>query len=190
VGAAAGGIFFTQDGGLSWKPIFEKESTASIGAIALAPSNPNLVWIGTGEKNIRNDVVTGKGVYFLLTPAQPGSSWAERCGTDLEHRDRPKDPNNVFVAVLGHAWGPNAERGIFRTTDGGATWKKVLFVDEETGASSLVMQPAIHGALCRNVACAAVSLGAGRWRRKRRHLSHHRRRQYLEETYGRHARRH
>jgi len=141
VGAAAGGIFFTQDGGLSWKPIFEKESTASIGAIALAPSNPNLIWVGTGEKNIRNDVVTGKGVYFS---PDAGTTWKFMGLRDAGQISNividPKDPNNVFVAVLGHAWGPNADRGIFRTTDGGATWKKVLFVDEETGASSLVME--------------------------------------------------
>src|SRR6266403_6305459 len=72
VGAAGGGVFLTQDGGLSWKPIFEKESTASIGAIALAPSNPNLIWVGTGEKNIRNDVITGKGVFFS---PDAGATW-------------------------------------------------------------------------------------------------------------------
>jgi photosystem II stability/assembly factor-like uncharacterized protein len=142
VGAAGGGVFMTQDGGLSWKPIFEKESTASIGAIALAPSNPNLIWVGTGEKNIRNDVVTGKGVFFS---SDAGATWKfmglRDAGQIANIVIDPNDPNIVYVGVLGHAWGPNAERGVFRTTDGGKNWQKVLFVDEDTGASSLIMDP-------------------------------------------------
>lgn len=141
-GAAAGGVFVTQDGGLSWKPIFEKESTASIGAIALAPSNPNLIWVGTGEKNIRNDVVTGKGVFFS---SDAGATWKSMGLRDAGQISNividPRNPDIVLVGVLGHAWGPNAERGVFRTTDGGRTWQKVLFIDEDTGASSLVMDP-------------------------------------------------
>ncbi len=156
-GAAGGGVFMTQDGGLSWKAIFEKESTASIGAIALAPSNPNLVWVGTGEKNIRNDVVTGKGVYFS---PDAGTTWKFMGLRDAGQISNividPHDPNTVFVAVQGHAWGPNADRGVFRTTDGGASWKKVLFVDEETGASSLVMEPG-----------NSLVLFAGMWRIRR-----------------------
>jgi photosystem II stability/assembly factor-like uncharacterized protein len=141
-GAAGGGVFLTQDGGLSWKPIFEKESTASIGAIALAPSNPNLVWVGTGEKNIRNDVITGKGVYFS---PDAGTTWKFMGLRDAGQISNividPGDSNVVFVGVLGHGWGPNADRGVFRTTDGGKNWTKVLFVDEDTGVSSLVMDP-------------------------------------------------
>ncbi|HKW75303.1 MAG TPA: hypothetical protein VJN64_07235 [Terriglobales bacterium] len=142
VGAAGGGVFATQDGGLTWKPIFEKESTASIGAIALAPSNPNLIWVGTGEKNIRNDVITGKGVFFS---PDAGATWKfmglRDAGQIANIVIDPRDPNIVYVGVLGHAWGPNAERGVFRTTDGGKNWQKVLFVDENTGVSSLVMDP-------------------------------------------------
>lgn len=142
VGAAGGGVFATQDGGLTWKPIFEKESTASIGAIALAPSNPNLIWVGTGEKNIRNDVITGKGVFFS---SDAGATWKfmglRDAGQIANIVIDPRDPNVVYVGVLGHAWGPNAERGVFRTTDGGKNWQKVLFVDENTGVSSLVMDP-------------------------------------------------
>ena len=141
-GAAGGGVFATQDGGLTWRPIFEKESTASIGAIALAPSNPNLIWVGTGEKNIRNDVITGKGVYFS---SDAGANWKFMGLRDAGQISNividPRDPNIVLVGVLGHAWGPNAERGVFRTTDGGRNWQKVLFVDDETGVSSLVMDP-------------------------------------------------
>ncbi len=141
-GAAGGGVFATQDGGLTWRPIFEKESTASIGAIALAPSNPNLIWVGTGEKNIRNDVITGKGVYFS---SDAGANWKFMGLRDAGQISNividPRDPNVVLVGVLGHAWGQNAERGVFRTTDGGRNWQKVLFVDDETGVSSLVMDP-------------------------------------------------
>src|SRR6516225_8177972 len=131
VGSGGGGIFLTQDGGLSWKAIFEKESTASIGAIALAPSNPNLIWVGTGEKNVRNDVVTGKGVFFS---SDAGATWKfmglRDAGQISNIEIDPRDPNTVFVAVLGHVWGPNVDRGVFRTTDGGKTWQKVLFIDD------------------------------------------------------------
>ena len=142
VGAAGGGVFKTVDGGLSWKAIFTKEATASIGAIALAPSNPSIVWVGTGEANIRNDALPGRGVYVS---GDAGQSW-KRAG--LEHAGQisnividPANPDVVWVSVFGHEWGPNPDRGIFRTTDGGATWKKVLYVDDKTGAIDLVMEP-------------------------------------------------
>src|SRR3954469_6561784 len=142
IGAAAGGVFKTTDGGLSWRPIFEKEAVASIGAIALAPSNPNLVWVGTGESNIRNDVATGKGVY--LSP-DGGASWRFMGLKDVgQISNIVIDPNNsdiVFVGAIGHGWGPNPDRGVFRTTDGGKTWQKVLYVDQTTGVSSLIMDP-------------------------------------------------
>ncbi len=142
VGAAGGGVFKTIDGGISWKAIFEKESTSSVGAIALAPSNPNLVWVGTGEGKPRNDVITGHGVYFS---PDAGASWkfmgladAGQIANVIVH---PTNPDIVFVAALGHVWGPNADRGVYRTTDAGKTWQKVLFVDDKTGACDLVMQP-------------------------------------------------
>ncbi|HYL92488.1 MAG TPA: hypothetical protein VEW69_04960, partial [Alphaproteobacteria bacterium] len=141
-GAAGGGVFMTQDGGLSWRAIFEKEATASIGAIAVAPSNPNLVWVGTGESNPRNDVITGRGVYFS---PDAGTTWnfmgLKDAGQISNIVIDPQDSNIVLVGVLGHVWGPNAERGVFRTTDGGKNWQKVLYVDDTTGVSSLIMQP-------------------------------------------------
>ncbi len=142
IGAAGGGVFKTIDGGISWKPIFEKEATSSIGAIAVAPSNPNYVWVGTGEANLRNDIITGKGVYFS---PDAGKSWQFMGLKDVGQISRividPSDPNNVFVAAIGHAWAPNSDRGVFRTTDGGKTWQKVLFVNDTTGTSDLIMDP-------------------------------------------------
>ena len=142
VGAAAGGVFKTIDGGNSFKPIFEHEAVASIGAIAVAPSNPSLVWVGTGETNPRNDVVTGRGVYFS---PDAGASWKFMGLGDTAQISgiivHPTNPDVVYVAALGHIWGPNAERGVFRTTDGGKTWQKVLYVNDKTGAISLVMDP-------------------------------------------------
>jgi len=142
VGAGGGGVWKTVDGGLSWKAVFEKEATASIGAIAVAPSDPSVVWVGTGEANIRNDALPGRGIYVS---GDAGQSW-KRAG--LEHAGQisnivihPTNPDVVWVSVFGHEWGPNPDRGVFRTTDGGATWKKVLFVDDKTGAIDLVMEP-------------------------------------------------
>ena len=140
VGGAAGGVWKTTDGGLSFKAVFEHEATASIGAIALAPSNPNLVWVGTGEPNIRNDVMDGAGVYFS---PDAGKTWQLMGLKDAGQISRvivdPRDPDTVLVAALGHTWGPNPERGVYKTTDGGKNWKRVLFVSDHTGAIDLVM---------------------------------------------------
>ncbi|HEV2340666.1 MAG TPA: hypothetical protein VGS15_02565 [Candidatus Acidoferrales bacterium] len=142
VGAGGGGVWKTTDGGLSWKAIFEHESTASIGAIAIAPSNPNLIWVGTGEGNVRNDVIDGNGVYFS---SDAGHSWKFMGLADTQQISTividPHNPNIVFVGAMGHVWGPNAERGVYRTTDGGKTWTKVLFVNDSTGDSDLAMAP-------------------------------------------------
>ncbi|HET7841036.1 MAG TPA: hypothetical protein VFM21_05495, partial [Terriglobia bacterium] len=139
---AAGGIFKTVDGGTKWEAVFKNEATASIGAVALAPSNPNLIWVGTGEANIRNDVVDGAGVYFS---PDAGHSWKSMGLADAGQISSvlvdPHDPKNVFVGALGHTWGPNAERGVFRTNDGGKTWKKVFFIDDSTGVADLIMEP-------------------------------------------------
>ncbi len=142
VGAAAGGVWKTTDGGMSWKPIFAHEATASIGAIAVAPSNPSLVWVGTGEPNIRNDIMDGAGIYLSTdagkTFKRMGLAHAGQIGKIIID---PHNPDHVVVAVVGHAWGPNPERGVFETTDGGHTWHKTLFVNDNTGAIDLAMAP-------------------------------------------------
>src|SRR6266704_1100594 len=142
VGAAAGGAWKTTDGGDSWEAVFKDQPTASIGAVAIAPSNPNVVWVGTGEGNPRNDVVDGRGVF--MSP-DAGRSWQFMGLGDVGQITRividPLDPNVVLVGALGHVWAPNAERGVFRTADGGKTWQKVLFVNDTTGVADLVMVP-------------------------------------------------
>src|SRR5438270_11146221 len=142
VGAAAGGVWKTIDGGDSWEAVFKDQPTSSIGAVALAPSNPNVVWVGTGEGNPRNDVVDGGGVF--MSP-DAGKTWQLMGLRDVGQITRividPSNPDVVLVAVLGHVWGPNPERGVFRTADGGKTWQKVLFVNDTTGATDLIMVP-------------------------------------------------
>src|SRR5215213_7991133 len=141
-GAASGGVFKTTDGGIHWMPISDSLPVSSIGSLAVAPSDPNVVWAGTGEPFIRSHISLGWGM-FRSTDA--GRHWA-RAG--LENTGRisrivvdPRDPDRAYAAALGRAYGPQPERGIFRTTDGGKTWAKVLFVNDSTGASDLVMDP-------------------------------------------------
>ncbi|HYW51954.1 MAG TPA: glycosyl hydrolase, partial [Gemmatimonadaceae bacterium] len=141
-GAASGGLWKTSDGGVSWKAIFDDQPVSSIGALAVAPSDPNVVWVGTGEPFIRSNISVGWGV-FRSTDA--GRSWTKM---GLENTGRisrivvhPADPDVVYVASLGHAYGPQQERGIYRTIDGGRNWERVLFVNDSTGASDLVMDP-------------------------------------------------
>ena len=141
-GSASGGIFKTVDGGLNWTPIFDGQPVHSIGDLAIAPNDPSIVWAGTGESCIRSHISVGEGI-FKSTDA--GRSWARmglektgRIGRVLIH---PQNPDVVFACALGHAYGPQPERGVFRTTDGGKTWDRVLFVDENTGCSEIAMDP-------------------------------------------------
>jgi photosystem II stability/assembly factor-like uncharacterized protein len=143
-GAASGGLWKTTDGGISWKPLWDKfpEASPAVGAIAVAPSNPNILYVGTGETNIRGNVVTGNGLY---KSTDAGKTWSFAGLRDTQVIGRiivdPKDPNRLFVAALGHPFGPNSERGIFRSTDGGKSWAKVLYVDDKTGGVDVAFQP-------------------------------------------------
>ena len=142
VGTATGGIWKSLDGGVTWKPIFDDQSTSSIGDLTIDPTNPETVWVGTGEANPRNSVGVGRGVFKTL---DGGEHWQFLGLEKTEKISRlllnPQNPNTAFVAALGTTWGENPERGVFKTEDGGATWKKVLYVDEKTGAADLVMDP-------------------------------------------------
>ncbi|MGA9853714.1 MAG: glycosyl hydrolase [Gammaproteobacteria bacterium] len=137
-GAVVGGVWKTEDAGASWTPIFDKQPIASIGAIAVAPSDPKVIYVGTGEAALREDISFGDGVY---KSTDAGQTWQHMGLTDTRHIGKiivdPNNPDIVLVAAVGHAYGPNAERGVFRSTDGGKTWKKVLYQDEHTGAVDL-----------------------------------------------------
>jgi photosystem II stability/assembly factor-like uncharacterized protein len=139
-GAASGGVWKSSDGGVHWRPIFDDQPAQSIGAVAVAPSDPNVVWVGTGESFIRSNVSLGNGVY---RSTDAGRTWThvglERTGRIARVVVDPRDPDVAFVAALGTCYGPQPERGVFRTRDGGKSWERVLFVDENTGASDLSM---------------------------------------------------
>src|SRR5690349_13617619 len=142
VGAASGGIWKTTDAGIHWRPVFDSAQVSSVGALAVAPSNASIVWAGTGEPFIRSHISLGNGVY---KSTDAGRTWT-RMGLEATGRIGriaidPQNPDIVFVAAQGHSYGPQPERGVFRTTDGGKTWQRVLFVDENTGAIDVVMHP-------------------------------------------------
>src|SRR5262245_23296101 len=142
VGAASGGVWKTTNAGTTWTPLFDRQGVASIGDIAISPGHPDLVWVGTGEPNNRQSSSVGDGVYKSL---DGGRTWEHMGLRDTQHIGRviidPVDPDIVYVAALGRLWGPNAERGVFKTTDAGATWNKVKFVDNDTGFVDMVMDP-------------------------------------------------
>ncbi|MFT4831303.1 MAG: photosystem II stability/assembly factor-like uncharacterized protein [Psychroserpens sp.] len=142
VGTASGGLWKSTSGGIKWEPIFNKEVTASIGAVAIQQSNPSVIWVGTGEGNPRNSLNGGFGVYKSL---DGGKSWTSMGLEKTRHIHRividPTNPNIVYVGAIGSPWGEHPERGVFKTTDGGASWEKILFVNNKTGVADLVMDP-------------------------------------------------
>src|SRR2546427_578302 len=142
-GAVDGGVWRTRNAGVTWEPLFDDQPIASIGALALAPSDPNVIYAGTGEASIRSDITYGAGVY---KSTDGGAHWRALGLADTRHIGKvlvdPRNPDVVLVAALGHAYGPNSERGVFRSSDGGRTWTKVLYKDPDTGAIDLAADPA------------------------------------------------
>lgn len=141
-GTASGGLWKSTSGGIKWEPIFENEATASIGAVAIQQSNPSVIWVGTGEGNPRNSLNGGYGIYRSL---DGGKNWTLVGLENTRHIHRviidPTNPDIVYVGAIGSPWGEHPERGIFKTTDGGTTWNKILFANNKTGAADLVMDP-------------------------------------------------
>ena len=141
-GATGGGVWKSTDAAMTWSPVFDKEGTSAIGSIAVANSNPSVVYVGTGEACIRGNISHGDGVYKTL---DGGKTWKNTGLGDSRAIGKiivnPTNPDIVFVAALGHPFGPNSERGIFRTTDGGKTWEKVLYKDENTGGIDVAFDP-------------------------------------------------
>ncbi|MEL7148691.1 MAG: hypothetical protein AAFO69_20120, partial [Bacteroidota bacterium] len=141
-GTASGGLWKSTSGGIKWDPIFDKEKTGSIGAVTIQQSNPSVVWVGTGEGNPRNSLNGGYGVYKTL---DGGKNWQYMGLGETRHIHRiivdPTNPNVVYVGAIGSPWGEHPERGVYKTTDGGKTWNKILFVDNKTGVADMVIDP-------------------------------------------------
>ncbi len=173
VGFATGGLWKTSNNGTTFKPVFDTYGTHSVGDLALAPSNPDILYVGSGEANNRQSSSFGEGVYRSVdggeTFTHVGLRETQSIARILVH---PDDPDVVWVAANGHLFGPNPERGVFKTSDGGGTWRKVLYVDENTGASDLVVDPSNANTLFaamyehRRTACCFVGggPGSGIWR--------------------------
>lgn len=134
------GVWKSENAGTTWEPVFFKENTVSVGDIAIAQSSPNIIWAGTGEATCRNSVTIGDGVY---KSTDSGKTWTNMGLKDTRHISRilvnRGDPNIVYVAAMGHLWGPNQDRGVYKTIDGGKTWNKVLYINENTGISDLAI---------------------------------------------------
>ena len=140
---ATGGLWKTENAGETWTPLFDRQATQSMGSIALAPSNPDILYVGTGEANIFRASLPGIGIYKSL---DGGKSFRhlglENTGTIARIVVHPKDPNIVYAAASGNEWSYNKDRGVYFTRDGGKTWKNILYVNEKTGCIDLVMDPA------------------------------------------------
>ncbi len=142
VGTASGGLWKSTSGGIKWDPIFDKELTSSIGSVAIQQSNPSVIWVGTGEGNPRNSLNGGFGIYKSL---DGGKTWKSMGLEKTRHIHRviidPTNPDVVYAGAIGSPWGEHPERGVYKTTDGGKSWKQILFTNNKTGAADLIMDP-------------------------------------------------
>ena len=142
VAVACGGVWKTENAGVSWKPVFDNEGSYSIGCVVIDPKNPNVVWVGTGENNSQRSVGYGDGVYKSI---DGGSSWTNVGLKNSEHIGKividPRNSDTVYVAAQGPLWGPGGDRGLYKTTDGGKTWNKILAINENTGVTDVVQDP-------------------------------------------------
>ncbi|NQV63481.1 MAG: hypothetical protein HQ499_07395 [Cryomorphaceae bacterium] len=142
VGTASGGLWKSTSGGIKWAPIFDKQITASVGAVAIQQSNPSVVWVGTGEGNPRNSLNGGYGVFKTL---DGGKTWMSMGLEKTRHIHKilidPTDPNTVYVGAIGAPWGAHEERGVYKTTDGGKNWRRILFSNNTSGIADMVMDP-------------------------------------------------
>jgi len=138
VGAATGGVWISDNGGLTWEPVFDDQPVASIGSIAINQSNPDIIWVGTGEGNVRNSTSIGGG---LFKSTDGGKSWKLMGLANSERINRialhPNNPDIAYVAAMGTLWGPNEERGVYKTTDGGKSWERILYINDSTGATDI-----------------------------------------------------
>ena len=183
VGSASGGVWKTTNGGVTWTPLFDEMDYLSIGDMALEPGNPDVVYVGTGEGNPRNSVSFGNGVYKTT---DGGKTWKHLGLADSERITRvlvdPRNPENVYVAALGHIFGPNEERGVFVSRDSGATWEKTLYIDDRHGAADIDIDPREPEPPLRgDVVLRSKALDAPERKRGGRRLQVRRRRPHLEE---------
>ena len=167
-GTASGGVWRSTSGGIDWKPIFDKQPLSSVGALAIQQSNPDVIWVGTGEGNPRNSFNSGEGIFKSI---DGGNTW-KRMGLEKTrsiHRiiiDKT-NPDAVYVAAVGSAWGASKERGVFKTTNGGETWEKVLYVNDQTGCADLIIDPTNPNKLvAANVGTLAQTLVFQLWRQR------------------------
>ena len=142
IGTASSGVWISKNGGLTWTPVFDDQAVASIGAVAIDQSNPDVIWVGTGEGNVRNSTSIGGGMYKSIDGGETwnyvGLAKTERINRIALH---PHDANTVYAAALGTLWGENEDRGIYKTTDGGRTWSKILYADQKTGGTDVKIDP-------------------------------------------------
>src|SRR6184192_4097932 len=163
-GHVNGGVWKTRDAGRTWSPVFDDQPIASIGALAVAPSAPDVIYVGTGESTLRDSTGFGNGVY---KSTDAGSTWTHLGLSETQHIGKiavdPKNPDVVFVAAIGHLYAANPDRGVFRSRDGGRTWQKVLYKDENVGAVEVVVDP--NDSRVEYAPAAVVHVPAHEWPR-------------------------